>query len=347
MPLSKFHMLHSVGCRRELCALQLAIKGELSGASSHTPRSLPFSGRFTPTARQRVRPTLATLASGWDVPRPSNWPFQTQTWRQNLPPGGGERKRRGNENSSLSLGNKTKKIGPFLDVNLLAPTEDEIESATQYFSEKNKLGKSNFTATYKGVFRDGSIVAVKSINKMNSKIEELEFQEGLKALSSLHHENVIKLRGFCCSRGRGEGFLVYDFEPNGNLLQFFLVAKDGKVLDLSTRVRIAHGIAEGIEYLHGVHYSSVAHKKSDMYDFGIILFQRLTGRRINSSLKPVVESGRLEEFMDSNLGKNYSEAEASNLAQIALDCTIEGVTHRPAMNVVIQRLCKTHENRMD
>lgn len=60
----------------------------------------------------------------------------------------------------------------------------------------------------------------------------------------LRHANVVRLRGFYYSRGRGECFLVYDFAPSGNLLQF-LNAKDGKHLDWFARVRIAHGIAKG------------------------------------------------------------------------------------------------------
>ena len=108
------------------------------------------------------------------------------------------------------------------------------------------LGKSNFSATYKGILRDGSVVAIKSISKTSCKSEEAEFLKGLNILTSLTHENIVRLRGFCCSRGRGECFLVYDFVPNGNLLHY-LDVKDGNghVLEWSTRVSIAKGIAKG------------------------------------------------------------------------------------------------------
>ncbi|KAH9327927.1 hypothetical protein KI387_000035 [Taxus chinensis] len=277
---------------------------------------------------------------------------------------------------------------------------EEIESATQYFSEKNLLGRNNYSAAYKGVLRDGSVVAIKTINKMSCKTEELEFQEGLKSLLKLRHANVVRLRGFCCSRGRGECFLVYDFAPNGNLLQF-LDAKDGKHLDWSARVRIAHGIAKGIEYLHegmgkavvhqnisakkilldqhmnpllsdcGLHklladdivysilkasvgmgylapeYTSIGRlmEKNDVYAFGIILLQLITGEKISSTIRPLVETGKLEEFIDINLGKNYSKTEACNLAKIALDCTTESPNQRPAINVVMQQLCRIDEEQ--
>ncbi|KAL6004834.1 hypothetical protein ACLOJK_005390 [Asimina triloba] len=128
---------------------------------------------------------------------------------------------------------------------------EEVETATQYFSDMNLLGKSNFAATYKGILRDGSVVAVKSINKTSCKSEEIEFLKGLKLLTSLRHENLVGLRGFCCSRGRGECFLIYDFVANGSLSHYLDVEGDGsRVLDWSTRVSIVYGIAKGIEYLH-------------------------------------------------------------------------------------------------
>ena len=125
---------------------------------------------------------------------------------------------------------------------------EEVECATQYFSDVNLLGKNGFAATYKGILRDGSVVAVKSLNKTSCKQEESDFLRGLKMLTLLRHDNLVSLRGFCCSRGRGECFLVYDFMVNGCLSQY-LDVKDGSshsVLDWPTRVSIVKGIAKGI-----------------------------------------------------------------------------------------------------
>lgn len=123
---------------------------------------------------------------------------------------------------------------------------DDIEFATQYFSEVNLLGKSSFSTIYKGIMRDGSIVAIKCIAKTSCKSDEAEFLKGLKILTLLKHENLLGLRGICCSNGRGECFLIYDFVSNGNLLQY-LDVKDGKgkVLEWSTRISIIKGIAKG------------------------------------------------------------------------------------------------------
>lgn len=123
---------------------------------------------------------------------------------------------------------------------------EEVERATQCFSEVNLLGKSNFSANYKGILRDGSLVAIKCIAKTSCKSDQAEFLKGLKVLTSLKHENLVGLRGFCCSKGRGECFLIYDYVPKGSL-QHYLDTKghNGRTLEWSTRVSIINGIAKG------------------------------------------------------------------------------------------------------
>ncbi|KAL9326658.1 hypothetical protein ACSQ67_007303 [Phaseolus vulgaris] len=128
---------------------------------------------------------------------------------------------------------------------------DEIESATQHLSEANLLGKSKLSAVYKGVHRDGSLVAIRSISVTCCKTEEDEFLKGLILLTTLRHENIVKMKGFCYSRSRGEWYFVYDFATRGNLSQY-LDREDGsdRVLEWSKRVSIIRGIAKGIGYLH-------------------------------------------------------------------------------------------------
>ncbi|KAJ0111133.1 hypothetical protein Patl1_00256 [Pistacia atlantica] len=247
---------------------------------------------------------------------------------------------------------------------------EDVERATQCFSEMNLLGKSNFSAVYKGILRDG-----------------------FSCSCEVHCQD--KLRGICCSQGRGECFLIYDFVPNGSLLQYLDVKQGSdKVLEWSTRISIIHGIAKGIGYLHGkrtglVHQNLSAEKvlidrqykpllsdsglhklladdivfsmlkasaamgylapeytntgrfteKSDIYAFGMIVFQILSGKRKISQLARFApESTKIEEFIDKNLEGKFSEPEASKLASIALLCTHEFSSHRPSIENVIQEL---------
>ncbi|THF94254.1 protein NSP-INTERACTING KINASE 3 [Camellia sinensis] len=275
---------------------------------------------------------------------------------------------------------------------------EDVESATQYFSEVNLLGKSSFSAIYKGLLRDGSVVTVKCIAKSSCKSDEAQFLKGLKILTSLKHENLLRLRGFCCSKGRGECFLVYDFVSNGNLLQYLDVkASSGKVLEWSTRISIIQGIAKGVGYLHAkkgnklslVHQNISAEKvlidqrynplisdaglhklladdvifstlkasaamgylapeytntgrfteKSDVYAFGMIIFQVLSGKRKITHLnRQGAERCKFEDFIDANLDGNFSESEAAKLGKIALLCTHESPEQRPAVETAIQEL---------
>ncbi|KAM7531173.1 hypothetical protein LguiB_034583 [Lonicera macranthoides] len=275
---------------------------------------------------------------------------------------------------------------------------EEVESATQYFTESNLLGKSKFSAVYKGVLKDGSLVAIKSINATSCKSEEAEFVKGLSLLMSLKHENLVRLRGFCCSKGRGECFLIYDFASKGNLSSYLDVV-DGStdVLEWSTRVSIINGIAKGISYLHrsetnkpGIVHRNISvekvlldqqfnplimdsgllklladdiifsalkvsaalgylapeyittgrfTEKSDVYAFGVIILQILSGQTsITPSMRVAAESCRFGGFIDANLDGNFSESEAAKVVKIALACTGEDPDCRPTMEAVIQGL---------
>ncbi|XP_057811514.1 somatic embryogenesis receptor kinase 5-like [Salvia miltiorrhiza] len=128
---------------------------------------------------------------------------------------------------------------------------EEVESATHHFSEANLLGRSKFSAVYRGTLKDGSVVAIKSISKTSCKTDEDEFFKGMSLLNSLSHENVVKLKGYCSSKARGECFLIYEFVSRGNLSHYLDGEDDHHIiLDWPTRVSIIHGIAKGIEYLH-------------------------------------------------------------------------------------------------
>ncbi|KAJ8767597.1 hypothetical protein K2173_018155 [Erythroxylum novogranatense] len=275
---------------------------------------------------------------------------------------------------------------------------EQIESATQSFSETNLLGKSSFSIVYKGTLIDGSLVAVRIINLTSCKSEEEEFLKGLRLLTSLRHDNLVRLRGFCCSRGRGECLLVYNFASKGNLSKY-LDSEDGsnRVLNWPTRVSIINGIAKGIGYLHSregdkpaiIHRNISVEKilldeqlnpliadsglsklladdivfstlkvsaamgylapeyvttgrfteKSDVFAFGVIILQILTGQQmLSNSMRLAAASCKYEDFMDIHLKGNFSEPEAVKLANIAVSCTQECPEERPTMDVIIQDL---------
>ncbi|CAE6182263.1 unnamed protein product [Arabidopsis arenosa] len=172
---------------------------------------------------------------------------------------------------------------------------EDIESATQCFSEANLLSRNSFTSVFKGVLRDGSPVAIRSINISSCKNEEVEFMNGLKLLSSLSHENLVKLRGFCCSRGRGECFLIYDFASKGKLSNFLDIQEHetNQVLDWPARISIIKGIAKGIAYLHG----SDQQKKSTIVHRNISVEKILLDEQFN----PLIADSGLHNLLADDM----------------------------------------------
>lgn len=80
-------------------------------------------------------------------------------------------------------------------------------------------------------------------------------------------------------------------------------------------------------------------EKSDLYAFGMIIFQILSGRcRITPSNYQGAELCRFEDFVDPNLWANFVEAEAVQLAKVALLCTHESPNQRPDIEIVMQKL---------
>ncbi|KAF5457726.1 hypothetical protein F2P56_021806 [Juglans regia] len=182
---------------------------------------------------------------------------------------------------------------------------EEVESATQYFSEGNLLDKSNFSATYKGALRDGSVVAIKSISKTSCKSEEADFLKGLNILTSLRHDNLVRLRGFCCSRGRGECFLVYDFVPNGNLLHHIDAKDDSHVLEWSTRVSIMKGIAKGIAYLHSYKVNKPALVHQNISAEHVLIDQRFNPLLSDSGLHNLLTNDVVFSALKTSAAMGY------------------------------------------
>ncbi|XP_062160720.1 cysteine-rich receptor-like protein kinase 10 isoform X2 [Alnus glutinosa] len=122
-----------------------------------------------------------------------------------------------------------------------------IETATNMFSDDNKLGKGGFGVVYKGTLLDGHEIAVKRLSK-SSRQGTGEFKNEVELVAKLQHRNLVRLLGFCLAGE--EKILVYEFMPNKSL-DYFLYdpARKGQ-LDWSRRYKIIRGIARGILYLH-------------------------------------------------------------------------------------------------
>lgn len=91
---------------------------------------------------------------------------------------------------------------------------EELNAATNGFSEANVLGQGGFGFVHKGVLPNGKEIAVKSL-KSGSGQGEREFQAEVEIISRVHHRHLVSLVGYCIAGG--QRMLVYEFVSNNNL----------------------------------------------------------------------------------------------------------------------------------
>ncbi|GKV47599.1 hypothetical protein SLEP1_g54487 [Rubroshorea leprosula] len=123
----------------------------------------------------------------------------------------------------------------------------EIQAATNYFSDANKLGEGGFGPVYKGIMHNGREVAVKRLS-MTSNQGVQEFENEVKLIIKLQHKNLVRLLGYCLEKD--EKLLVYEYMANTSLDAFLFDATKCKLLDWKTRANIINGTAKGMQYLH-------------------------------------------------------------------------------------------------
>nr|XP_034908534.1 LOW QUALITY PROTEIN: G-type lectin S-receptor-like serine/threonine-protein kinase At5g24080 [Populus alba] len=111
------------------------------------------------------------------------------------------------------------------------------------------LGTGGFGSVYKGSLGDGTLVAVKKLDKVLPHGEK-EFITEVNTIGSMHHMNLVRLCGYC-SEG-SHRLLVYEFLKNGSLDKWIFPSYSfrDRLLDWSTRFDIAIATAQGIAYFH-------------------------------------------------------------------------------------------------
>uniref|UniRef100_A0A0D9UWI3 Protein kinase domain-containing protein n=1 Tax=Leersia perrieri TaxID=77586 RepID=A0A0D9UWI3_9ORYZ len=131
-------------------------------------------------------------------------------------------------------------------------TYEELDDATDGFSDANELGVGGFGTVYKGKLRDGSTVAVKRLYKNSYKSVE-QFQNEVGILSRLRHPNLVTLYGCTSPTNSHDLLLVYEFVPNGTLADHLhgRIATT-TILDWPTRLAVAVETASALNYLHNV-----------------------------------------------------------------------------------------------
>ncbi|XP_019162737.1 PREDICTED: putative receptor-like protein kinase At4g00960 isoform X2 [Ipomoea nil] len=158
-----------------------------------------------------------------------------------------KRQKRMPENKEMDVVDKSSTVDEISIVESLQYSFVTIRTATNNFSESNKLGQGGFGPVYKGELPNGQEVAVKRLSG-NSKQGDQEFKNEVLLVVKLQHRNLVRLLGFCLE-GR-ERLLVYEFVPNASLDHLLFDPIKREILDWETRYKIIGGISKGLLYLH-------------------------------------------------------------------------------------------------
>ncbi|CAL9092853.1 unnamed protein product [Musa acuminata var. zebrina] len=134
----------------------------------------------------------------------------------------------------------------------------DLKTATKNFSSNSYLGEGGFGCVFKGWIDEltyaptrpgvGIVVAIKKL-KRESFQGHKEWLAEITYLSQLHHENLVKLIGYCSESNNK--LLVYEYMQKGSL-ENHLFKRGVQPIPWSVRVKVAIDVARGLSFLHGL-----------------------------------------------------------------------------------------------
>ncbi|XP_042382613.1 receptor-like serine/threonine-protein kinase SD1-7 isoform X1 [Zingiber officinale] len=205
------------------------------------------------------------------------------------------------------LHNTDKGVGMINTLGLL-PSYDlgTIKTATNNFSDRNKLGEGGFGVVYMGQLEDGQKIAVKKLSR-NSSQGPNEFQNELSLIAKLQHRNLVRLLG-CCIEDM-ERIIILEYMENKSL-DAFIYANHMKMtqdktksslLNWQKRLEVIIGIARGLLYLHQDSILRVIHR--DLKPSNILLDKDMIPKISDFGIARIFEGDRaLEDETNRPIG---------------------------------------------
>ncbi|KAJ4981142.1 hypothetical protein NE237_031979 [Protea cynaroides] len=199
-----------------------------------------------------------------------------------------------------------------LDLQIGSLTLRQIKAVTNNFDPANKIGEGGFGPVYKGLLKDGTIIAVKQLSS-KSKHGNREFVNGIGMISSLRHPHLVKLYG-CCIEGN-QLLLVYEYMENNCLARALFGEGPEKCqlkLDWLTRRKIRIGIARGLAYLHEESRLKIVHRDI-----------KATNVLLDKNLNPKISDFGLAK-LDEEENSHISTRIAGTIGYMALEYAMRG-----------------------
>nr|AAC67207.1 putative receptor-like protein kinase [Arabidopsis thaliana] len=163
------------------------------------------------------------------------------------------------------------------------------------------LGSGCFGASYKTLLSNGSVMVVKRFKHMNSAGID-EFQEHMKRLGRLNHENLLPIVAYYYKKE--EKLFVSDFVANGSLAAHLHGIIWQPSLDWPTRFNIVKGVGRGLLYLHKNLPSLMAphgHLKSS----NVLLSEKFEPLLMDYGLIPMINEESAQELMVAYKSPEY------------------------------------------
>ncbi|KAI6706268.1 hypothetical protein NL676_009230 [Syzygium grande] len=188
---------------------------------------------------------------------------------------------------------------------------DAIRAATDDFSDQNKIGEGGFGPVYKGTLAEGKEIAVKRLSETSGQgMAELASETAL--IAKLQHRNIVTLMGCCLERN--EKLLVYEYMPNKSLDTILFDSSKSLQLDCESRLKIIHGVARGLMYLHEDSRLKIIHR--DLKASNILL---------DDDMNPKISDfGMARIFGDNQIDANTNRV-AGTFGYMAPEYAMEGI----------------------